>query len=63
MELRPEFERDDYSIANDPVNIEKHRDMKMMAADRYRAYLQSYSVNRTDYINAVILPVSIVSYW
>lgn len=56
MDLRPEFERDDYTIANDPVNIEKHRDIKMMAPDRYRAYLQSYSVNRTDYINAITLP-------
>ena len=58
MTLRPEFEDGEYTIANDPVNIDKHRDRKVMAADKYRAYLQSYSVNRTDYINAVILPVS-----
>ena len=59
MALRPEFADGEYSIANDPVNIDKHRNSKIMALDKYRAYLQSYSVNRTDYINAVILPVSI----
>ena len=58
MALRPNFEDNDYSIGKDPVNIDKHRNPKVMAADKYRAYLQSYSVSRTDYINAIILPVS-----
>jgi hypothetical protein len=49
MALRPNFEDKDYSIGKDPVNIDKHRDPRVMAADKYRAYLQSYSVSRTDY--------------
>ncbi|XP_069125778.1 receptor-type tyrosine-protein phosphatase kappa-like isoform X4 [Argopecten irradians] len=53
---KPNYGKNDYRAALLPSNQMKNRTLSVLAADRFRTYLQSHSSKRTDYINAVMLP-------
>ncbi|XP_069125791.1 receptor-type tyrosine-protein phosphatase T-like isoform X3 [Argopecten irradians] len=53
---KPNYDETDYRAALLPSNKMKNRNLSVLAADRFRTYLQSQSSRRTDYINAVMLP-------
>ncbi|XP_069128595.1 receptor-type tyrosine-protein phosphatase mu-like [Argopecten irradians] len=51
----PTLTASSFTAALRKENKTKNRDPKILAADKYRPFLQSQSPNRTDYINAVVI--------
>ncbi|XP_060081340.1 receptor-type tyrosine-protein phosphatase kappa-like [Ylistrum balloti] len=55
LDLKPDYKLEkDFLASSLPENGAKNRTMRILAADRFRAFLESYPSNRNDYINAVI---------
>ncbi|CAC5380713.1 PTPRT [Mytilus coruscus] len=54
--LRPVYSADNYTTARCKENLSKNSSKSVLANDNYRPYLMSYGRNRSDYINAVIVP-------
>ncbi|XP_033731007.1 receptor-type tyrosine-protein phosphatase alpha-like [Pecten maximus] len=55
LDLKPDYKLEqDFLASTLPENKVKNRTMRILAADRFRAFLKSYPSNRNDYINAVI---------
>ncbi|CAG2257823.1 Tyrosine-protein phosphatase non-receptor type 7,Receptor-type tyrosine-protein phosphatase R,Tyrosine-protein phosphatase non-receptor type 5,Receptor-type tyrosine-protein phosphatase beta,Receptor-type tyrosine-protein phosphatase N2 [Mytilus edulis] len=54
--LRPSYSSNQFTGANCKENKSKNSTMSVLAHDQYRPYLMSYGKNRSDYINAVIIP-------
>ncbi|OWF53765.1 Receptor-type tyrosine-protein phosphatase T [Mizuhopecten yessoensis] len=54
--FNPNYTSSCYSSALLKENENKNRDTDILAVDKFRAYLQSQPSNRTNYINAVIIP-------
>ncbi|XP_021370720.1 multiple epidermal growth factor-like domains protein 6 isoform X2 [Mizuhopecten yessoensis] len=53
---RPNITLKESSDAMSEENISKNKDLEIIPANRYRPYLMSQSPDRTNYINAVIIP-------
>ncbi|OWF43872.1 Receptor-type tyrosine-protein phosphatase T [Mizuhopecten yessoensis] len=54
--MKPTYTKVDYKAALLPANRNKNKDPKVLAVDKFRAYLTSSLSDRTDYINAVAVP-------
>ncbi|XP_069126601.1 receptor-type tyrosine-protein phosphatase alpha-like isoform X2 [Argopecten irradians] len=54
--LKPNYTESEYRTALLPTNKMKNKTLTSLAADKFRAFLRSYSTSRSDYINAVTVP-------
>ncbi|XP_033739271.1 receptor-type tyrosine-protein phosphatase zeta-like [Pecten maximus] len=54
--MKPAYNETNYRAALLPSNKLKNRTLSVVAVDKFRAYLRSYTDCRTDYINAVSVP-------
>ncbi|XP_033736660.1 receptor-type tyrosine-protein phosphatase kappa-like [Pecten maximus] len=55
LDLKPDYKLEqDFLASTLPQNVTKNRTMEILAADRYRPFLTSYTSNGNDYINAVV---------
>ncbi|XP_052777423.1 receptor-type tyrosine-protein phosphatase kappa-like [Mya arenaria] len=55
-ELKPKLGNENFLAALRKENVEKNRNLSVLAADRFRPYLSTYIPDTTDYINAVMIP-------
>ncbi|OWF38114.1 Receptor-type tyrosine-protein phosphatase T [Mizuhopecten yessoensis] len=54
--LKPAYTQEDFEGALLEENRNKNYTISVLAVDKFRAYLKSQSKERTDYINAVVVP-------
>ncbi|CAC5379812.1 PTPRT [Mytilus coruscus] len=54
--LRPSYSADNFTSARLEENIAKNAVNSILPHDEYRPYLMSFGKNKTNYINAVIIP-------
>ncbi|XP_069128367.1 receptor-type tyrosine-protein phosphatase U-like [Argopecten irradians] len=62
LTIVPKYDCNKYTAGMMKENKDKNRTMSNIAVDTFRAFLRSQPGGRTDYINAVILQVRIISY-
>ncbi|XP_060595667.1 receptor-type tyrosine-protein phosphatase kappa-like [Ruditapes philippinarum] len=55
-DLKPKLGNENFLAALRKENVEKNRNLSILAADRFRPYLSTYVPDTTDYVNAVMVP-------
>lgn len=55
-DLKPTYSEKDFSTSKSKTNIAKNADLNILPHDSYRPFLMSFERNRSDYINAIIIP-------
>ncbi|KAK3606132.1 hypothetical protein CHS0354_010761 [Potamilus streckersoni] len=54
--LKPSYTNANFTTALCKENVDKNRDLNILAADKFRTYVLTYVAGTTDYINSVTVP-------
>ena len=60
--LKPIMTTEEHLPGRQAQNLHKNRDMNILASNKHRPYLKTQVPGRTDYINAVLIKVSNISF-